>query len=181
MDYCEAGLGRPGLAYYGMYPPAPVTPRVARWPRWLPQYPAHLSDGPRLPPWDGSSLVSDWSATWLVWQYTGHGRLPGIAAEIDLNRLSCPLATFRAWYDSGQLPVQEPELVPEAAAPLQLHSSGLPVRLLQHRLVFVGQNVGVDGDYGPQTQGAVARYQKHVGYPQTGVADLVTIQALNAA
>jgi GH25 family lysozyme M1 (1,4-beta-N-acetylmuramidase) len=95
----EDKSGRAGLAYYGIDPPDELTALIGSWPRWLPEYAAQ----PRLPAWDGVS-TPDWSREWLLWQYTGNGREPGVTTTIDLNRCAVPLATLRAWHDTGIFP-----------------------------------------------------------------------------
>lgn len=63
-------------------------------------------------------------------------------------------------------------------------ASGKAVRTLQRRLMAVGLSVkgGADGSYGAATAGAVARFQKAHGLPQSGSVDAATAAVLaNAA
>ena len=92
----EDKAGRSGLAYYGLYPPDNISALIESWPRWFPEY----AEQPRLSAWDGVSSP-DWSKEWLVWQYTGSGRAPGVTTAIDLNRCAIPLTRLRAWHDTG--------------------------------------------------------------------------------
>lgn len=169
---CESKLGREGLGYYGLYPPDAIEDVFARWPRWFPQYPGNDAAPPRLKPWDGASKITDWRSTWLIWQYTGSGRLPGIAGTIDLNRLCCPLAVFSAWIATGNglwenpwtPPVQPSVTVPEiklGSRDLHLHSTGSDVGDLQLRLnkALDGPDIDVDFDYELATREAVRRFQ----------------------
>lgn len=100
---CEDKLGRAGLAYYGLYPPDVLTETIKAWPRWLPEY----APAPRLQAWDGVS-APDWSMEWLVWQYSGSGREPGVATAIDLNRCAVPLDMLRRWHDTGSFSAGNP-------------------------------------------------------------------------
>lgn len=177
MDLSEARLGRDGLAYYGKWPPQPVTARITGWPRWLPQYSGNDSAPCSLPIWAGNAPEpADWSKTALIWQYTGTGRLPGVAPQIDLNRIACPLDVLQRWHDTGSFG-ELPEVAPALAKPipattptspalgsrdLHLHSTGPDVRELQRRLIALGYPVGAsldDGDYGPATVSAVKAFQ----------------------
>ena len=45
------------------------------------------------------------------------------------------------------------------------------VRIIQQALVELGYELSVDGDFGPDTQDAVARFQKTVGLPPDGIVD----------
>jgi lysozyme len=100
MDGYETKSGRQGLYYHGIYPVTPVTPRQATWPWWIAEY----APQPKAPAWDGVS-VPDWTKEWLLWQYSGNGRAPGITTAVDLNRCAVPLATLKAWHDTGSFMV----------------------------------------------------------------------------
>lgn len=95
----EDKAGRVGLVYCGIDPPDKISALIESWPRWFPEY----ASQPRLPAWDGVS-VPDWSKEWVIWQYTGNGREPGVTTAIDLNRCAVPLTTLRAWHDTGTFP-----------------------------------------------------------------------------
>lgn len=92
----EDKAGRAGLAYYGLYPPDKLTPLIASWPRWFPEY----APEPKIPAWDGVS-TPDWSKEWLIWQWTGTGRASGVTTAIDLNRCAVSLDVLRRWHDTG--------------------------------------------------------------------------------
>src|SRR4029077_17164850 len=146
----QARLNRLPLAYYGLSPPAPLTPTIRQCPRWLPEYPLSPTGNPKLPPWDGQSVVTDWSTCWFIWQWSSSGSVPGVTGLVDLDRLSCPLRIFNDWYASGNLPnAPAPVGGPGANPPssptdlgigriLQLHASGADVTALQQRLVALG-------------------------------------------
>lgn len=93
----EDKSGRTGLAYYGLSPPDKLTALIETWPRWFPEY---RTAGPRIPAWDGVS-PPDWGNEWLIWQYTGTGRIQGVGTDIDLNRCAVPLDVLRRWHDTG--------------------------------------------------------------------------------
>lgn len=62
-------------------------------------------------------------------------------------------------------------------------SSGPAVAALQRQLIAVGARPagGADGQYGPATRRAVARFQGWAGVPSTGVIDRATMNALAKA
>jgi lysozyme len=95
----QDATGRLPLAYYGLYPPDPVTAEIAKWPRWFPEYAAQ----PKLPPWDG--VGEDWSKTWLFWQYTDKGHIPGITGNVDRSRIAGTVQQLLTWYDTGDLAI----------------------------------------------------------------------------
>jgi lysozyme family protein/peptidoglycan hydrolase-like protein with peptidoglycan-binding domain len=67
-------------------------------------------------------------------------------------------------------------------AALQIGSIGPDVRQLQTALVASGFGVGeIDGEFGPNTQGAVRAFQLSRNLPPTGIADQATLQALAGA
>ena len=61
---------------------------------------------------------------------------------------------------------------------LGLNSTGSDVAALQQRLNDFGIFVGVDGDYGLDTQNAVRTYQRVQGLPVTGTADSETLRTM---
>lgn len=61
---------------------------------------------------------------------------------------------------------------------LSLNSTGSDVSALQQRLNDFGIFVGVDGDYGLDTQNAVRTYQRVQGLPVTGTADSETLRTM---
>ena len=68
------------------------------------------------------------------------------------------------------------------AAVLQMGSIGPEVRQLQTALAAAGFQVGeIDGEFGPNTQGAVRAFQVSRNLPPTGMADQATLQALAGA
>lgn len=187
---CEARNGRDGLAYYGLYPPAAITPTITRWPRWLPQYPGSATAACRLPLWSGGPAPADWWHTALVWQWTGSGRLPGLSTAIDLNRIACGLDDFLTWYRTGRLggtaqPIPAPASPPRPGWPaplrlLHLHCSGPDVLALQRQLDGTVAPCDCDGVYGPQTEAVVRQFEKSVGLQIDGVAGPKVVAALSA-
>jgi peptidoglycan hydrolase-like protein with peptidoglycan-binding domain len=56
--------------------------------------------------------------------------------------------------------------------------NGHPIKTLQYLLRARGHNVAVDGDFGPQTDGAVKAFQMSKGLPANGTVDPQTWSAL---
>lgn len=188
----EGKTGRIPLCYYGRWPVAPVSPAIARCPRILPEYPANPNSAPMLPLWDGTGPVpTDWSQTALIWQYSGTGHLGGIAPEIDLNRISCPLETLRTWRDTGKLVSTGPSVAPTPAdspatpaanSPriLRQHMTGPDVKEMQMLLGKAGYQITADGSFGPATLTAVDAYQRAHGLGVDGVVGPATMNLLRA-
>lgn len=187
IDALSRDGGRVPLVYYGFWPPAAVTQKIARCPRWYAQYPGSPTAPPRIPPWDGKTAVTNWSKTWLIWQWTDGGQVPGTgpAAE-DLDRLACSAEVFRRWYETGVLGPAAGDPPPPAPPPLLIgrtlsrRMSGEDVGILQRELTAAGFTVKIDRDFGPLTEAAVRAFQASRSLPQTGIADLeVTLPALS--
>lgn len=168
---------RTPLVYYGLYPPAPVTPLIARCPRWFPQYPGSADAAPRLPAWDGLSSTPDWSKCWFMWQWSETGRVPGVSVPVDMDRLACSREVFNSWYDTGVLPSMSGSATDELISPLKgidrvlrRNSTGAEVVIWQRFL-----NIDADGDFGGQTYRATAAWQHAHGLLATGVVDAQTL------
>lgn len=183
IDRTSARLNHSPLLYYGRFPPDEPTPPIKRCPRWYPQYPGSDTADPKLPAWDGSSAVSDWTERWLIWQWTDSGSVTGIGGHAcDLNRLSCSLNVFRDWYDHDVLPNAPPAGPASPGAPaiartLRLHATGDDVTALQQRLAALGFSLDADGVFGPATQRAVAAFQASHGLQADGIVGPVTARA----
>jgi GH25 family lysozyme M1 (1,4-beta-N-acetylmuramidase) len=184
IDRTQTTLGHSPLVYYGLFPPDAPTPAIRRCPRWYPQYPGSETAASRLPPWDGSSAVSDWSRRWFIWQWSETGQIDGIDGRpVDLNRLSCPLDTFKTWYESDSMPEAAPPATGSArpleiSRLLRLHATGDDVAALQQRLAELGFAVDTDGVFGQETRRAVAEFQAARGLQADGVVGPVTLEAL---
>jgi hypothetical protein len=63
-------------------------------------------------------------------------------------------------------------------ATLGLHAEGDLVVWAQEHLVSAGQQIAIDGSFGPLTQTAVENFQVAEGLPETGLIDQLTWQAL---
>jgi peptidoglycan hydrolase-like protein with peptidoglycan-binding domain len=68
-----------------------------------------------------------------------------------------------------------------AAVELSPGDSGPPVQRLQLKLVGVGLEPELDGEYGPETRAAVFTAQSNLGLEPTGVADTALLTALGAS
>ncbi|MBP1736164.1 MAG: peptidoglycan-binding protein [Oscillospiraceae bacterium] len=85
-------------------------------------------------------------------------------------------------YDVFLKEAEKVEGVPRSypGSPLQMGSSGQPVRTIQEQLNAISNNypaiqkVRVDGVFGQQTQDAVKQFQQIFDLPQTGVVDMGT-------
>jgi GH25 family lysozyme M1 (1,4-beta-N-acetylmuramidase) len=181
MDLCEAD-GRPGLRYHGMEAPDAVTPRIAKWLWWFPEYPGSPTAPPRKPMWSGHLPVPP--AEWFIWQWSEKGRVPGVKTLVDMDRLSCPRADFKAWYDTGVLPAHvaaPPPGLDGIARVLRLNMTGDDVALLQHALAAKGYYVAISGHYLSSTFQAVLNFQRSQGLkPINGIAGPTTLRALAA-
>lgn len=72
-------------------------------------------------------------------------------------------------------------LDPDKPTPLRIGSSGIAVEDLQRTLnrhLDPADEISVDGDFGPQTQSALKKFQQAAGLPVNGVADAGTWKAL---
>lgn len=146
IDALEAEGGRTPLAYYGLFPPATVTDKIARCPRWYPQYPGSPTAAPRRPMWSGGDARVDWRECWLLWQWSEKGGINGISGNVDLNRLACSAEVFLGWYKTGRFAAfagaqAQPEAAPPATNPVDL------IRQAQRAL-----GIPDDGDPGPVTR-----------------------------
>jgi len=103
---------------------------------------------------------------------------------VDLNRLSCPLDTFKIWYEHDRLPEATPSPPGPTTHPLpitrvlRLHATGEDVAALQERLVELRFALEIDGVFGPETRDAVAEFQESRGLQADGVVGPLTLQAL---
>ena len=188
----QTRLNRLPLAYYGLYPPAPLTAAIRQCPRWFPQYPGSATADPKIPPWDGRSAVADWSQCWFIWQWSSTGTVPGITTPVDLNRLASPLSVLQNWIATGNLPnAPAPAAGPAANPPaatvqlpigrvLTLHATGADVVALQQRLTALGYPLSADGNFGPQTQQAVEAFQTAKGLTADGIVGPITLAALES-
>lgn len=80
-------------------------------------------------------------------------------------------------------PVSQPSRrnAPISRSDLRLGSTGEDVANLQRRLNDYGIPVGIDGDYGFETQQAVRTYQRVQGLPVTGNADRETLRSMGVS
>ena len=126
---------------------------------WLAQY------APRLEaPWQPR-----------MWQYTGAGRLDGIAGPVDRDVL----------YSRPQPAARGPAAAAKGGTAdglLRTGSRGSAVRALQAQLAAAGCAPGpADGIFGARTCAAVRAFQKRAGLAADGIAGPRTMAALRAA
>ena len=121
-----------------------------------------------------------WSSP-AIWQYSSEGRDPAYGGPIDVNLLYVPLDQV---IRSGVSAPQPEQSAPTAAHPPwpgeEMHrgSHGPNVLALQARLAERGWNVGVDGEFGRQTDTVVRAFQAEKGLDSDGVVGPDTWNAL---
>lgn len=95
----------------------------------------------------------------------------------------------RGWWRTGE---HEPDTMPRIGPDTGWQSVRLPpgrprlapgTRFTEHVRsvqVFLDHDLAIDGVYGPATETAVARFQRSVGVPVTGIVDEPTWQRIGA-
>jgi Putative peptidoglycan binding domain len=87
--------------------------------------------------------------------------------------------TGGAWHATSQPIASLSDFTPDPSlVTLGLKAKGDPVVWAQEHLVSAGQQVSIDGGFGPKTQSAVLQFQAAHGLSATGVIDAATWQAL---
>ncbi|MGW2082295.1 GH25 family lysozyme [Streptomyces sp. NPDC001939] len=126
-------------------------------------------------------------AHWKIWQYSEHGKVPGINSEnVDLNVFRGTLAELQQLaHQAGTTPAPKPPTAPSvpAAPVLKPQSRGTDVVTAQELLVAHGARIEADGVFGPATGAAVRSFQTAKGLeadgiigPRTWGALLVTVK-----
>ena len=88
-------IKRDPLGYWGLFPPAPPTAAMKRWPRWIPRYGAN----------DGTpDMHHQPTEPWLFWQYTSNLEIDGIDTPVDASLFPGSEAELKAWHQTGALP-----------------------------------------------------------------------------
>ena len=109
----------------------------------------------------------------------------GYGRPYDMNVYNGSLEDLRKFAGDGAVPAKHAPAKPAHGKPgpaLQLGAKGAQVKRLQELLDKAGCNVGgVDGAFGPKTQGALMDYQQSRGLPADGVAGPETWNALLSA
>ncbi len=95
--------------------------------------------------------------SWWDWQEAPPGSWPAISQPAG------PIKGYAGW---------------DLDATLGVGAAGDVVVWAQEHLVSAGQQITIDGGFGPQTQAAVEAFQAEHGLPITGVVDTPTWQAL---
>ena len=78
--YTATSWWRPMLGTVTKYSGSKGAANFSECPLWIAAY---TKNAPKV-------LPAPW-ANWSIWQYTGSGKLPGIAGTVDINNLSVPL------------------------------------------------------------------------------------------
>ena len=96
------------------------------------------------------------------WQYTDKGRVAGISTAVDLSQIYQLIGQTQS-ADDGLL---------------RKGNTGAAVKLLQHRLNILGNQLTEDGIWGVQTDSAVRGYQYRAGLTVDGIVGAKTRAAL---
>jgi lysozyme len=85
-DLCFSATGRSPLVYHSIYDLA--SPKINKWPWWIPKYGPEPRAGLR----------------WLFWQFSSQGRMHGINSPVDLSMFWGSDAELRDWFEHNRLP-----------------------------------------------------------------------------
>jgi len=118
---------------------------------------------------------------WDGWQYSATGKVPGVDADCDLDRIDKPDAFTRCLFGA---PEPEPEPEPDewvarvigSMPTLKKGASGTPVKRLQHFLALSGQMsptnmANFDGVFGSGTESSLNKFKATKGANQDGICD----------
>lgn len=127
-----------------------VTSRVAGLKIWLAEY--------------GSRL--HYTGKVWAWQYSSKGRVSGIKGNVDMNH--------------GYFEIAAPTKTQtqNSTGLLMKNDTGDKVKLLQHRLNILGNQLAEDGIWGVQTDQAVRNFQYNYGLAVDGIAGPKTQEKL---
>ncbi len=139
-------------------------------------YPLFLADyndrsgrtSPTLP------LPGGWQQ-WSFWQYNDNGQIPGISGPVDLDRYAGSNVMAATW--GAAVGVGPQDLLAFRGQVVSMGATGPAVMALQQALHLSP----ADGDFGPQTLGAVQAFQRSHALPATGAVTPATWTALIAA
>jgi hypothetical protein len=108
----------------------------------------------------------------------------GVFGSSTPRRTATTLVTTHARTTTATTTTTKPpaSVTPAPSGPLKLGDSGAQVRVLQKALARLGYSPGaIDGNYGPSTQQAVARFQAAAKLTPDGILGPQTLQALKSA
>ena len=170
---------------YPSYMAKVSTDRIAqRCPLWVAHYGPDDGRADHGPP-----PLDRWSSA-AIWQYSSKGRDPAFDGPLDVNQLFVPLdQVTRASGAQPQPQTVAPPPQPVAPPPPPAHppwpgvdlsrgSNGPNVVVLQQRLAERGWSVGIDGEFGRQTDTIIRAFQAEKGLASDGVVGPQTWDAL---
>ncbi len=155
---------------------------VSRCPLWLAAY--GKNDGNEHP---GAIDLDRWPA-YTFWQFTSNGRSIGWDGELDLNRFEsgetelAKLGVGTPGVVDPPVIISNPVFVPEAwpGEYLRRGSSGIRVVQIQQRLARRGWRIGIDGEFGRETDTVVRKFQAEKGLVVDGIVGKDTWDAMYA-
>lgn len=159
---------------------------VTRCPLWLSAWGANNGQE------HAGAIDMDRWKTYAFWQFTSKGRVPGWDGDIDVNRFDGDVITLsHLSVGSGHVidpPVPpppvviQPPFVPEGwpGETLRRGSSGIRVTQIQARLSRRGWRIGIDGNFGRETDTVVRKFQEEKNLVVDGIVGEMTWDAMYA-
>lgn len=121
---------------------------------------------------------------WSIWQSSGHGHMPGIDAEVDLDSLNPNMTVADLLQPPSQSSNPTGQPLPVTPPVIRLRTPfmrGPAVLALQNALVKLGLMPAdqADGIFGPGTEGIVKQFQQSKGLGVDGIVGPNTWAAIN--
>lgn len=158
---------------------------VTRCPLWVAAYGANNGRE------NAGALDLDRWQTYCFWQFTSNGHMPGWDGQLDINRFDGDDISLRK-LGSGNTEtivivppppvIVQPEFVPEAwhGEYLRRGNSGIRVLQIQQRLKRRGWQIGLDSNFGRETDTVVKKFQAEKGLRADGIVGQSTWDTLYA-